>query len=199
VKSLNEQVSRIKKMMGINESEIDLNNYKEETPILEDIKLIGTSDEGNPLVSMVINTYIPNVAGDYNSGQSAKIKVVTEWNVRQKSHYRVMRTHFSIKKCLDVTSDVNLRNEVISGIKFIFREHTKLEDLLNTIYQPYFLKFRHDREYGEKIIDNLKKDKNTLENLLSLDSPSQEDAPQDNSTTDNDVSNNNNNNTWASE
>ena len=186
-------------MMGINESEIDLNNYKEETPILEDIKLIGTSDEGNPLVSMVINTYIPNVAGDYNSGQSAKIKVVTEWNVRQKSHYRVMRTHFSIKKCLDVTSDVNLRNEVISGIKFIFREHTKLEDLLNTIYQPYFLKFRHDREYGEKIIDNLKKDKNTLENLLSLDSPSQEDAPQDNSTTDNDVSNNNNNNTWASE
>jgi hypothetical protein len=119
MKTLNEQVTRIKQMMGINESEIDLNTYKEETPILQDIKREGTSGEGNPIISMVVNTYIPyndDVNGDYKSGQSVKIKVVTEWKVYHTTHYRTPRETFSIKKCLDVTSDVNLTDNVIGSI-----------------------------------------------------------------------------------
>jgi hypothetical protein len=203
MKTLNEQVTRIKQMMGINESEIDLNTYKEETPILQDIKREGTSGEGNPIISMVINTYIPyndDVNGDYKSGQSVKIKVVTEWKVYHTTHYRTPRETFSIKKCLDVTSDVNLTDNVIGSIKHIFREHTRSGELLDKIYGPYF--YEHIKssgvhtEHGNKIIDNIKQNKETLERLLLSNETPQEEIPQDNPIIDNNVSNND---TWASE
>jgi hypothetical protein len=203
MKTLNEQVTRIKQMMGINESEIDLNTYKEETPILQDIKREGTSGEGNPIISMVVNTYIPyndDVNGDYKSGQSVKIKVVTEWKVYHTTHYRTPRETFSIKKCLDVTSDVNLTDNVIGSIIHIFREHTRSGELLDKIYGPYF--YEHIKssgvhtEYGNKIIDNIKQNKETLERLLLSNETPQEEIQQDNPIIDNNVSNND---TWASE
>lgn len=203
MKTLNEQVTRIKQMMGINESEIDLNTYKEEAPILQDIKREGTSGEGNPIISMVVNTYIPyndDVNGDYKSGQSVKIKVVTEWKVFHTTHYRTPRESFSLKKCLDVTSDVNLTDNVIGSIKHIFRENQKSWKLINEIYHPYF--YEHIKssglqtKYGDKIIDNIKQNIETLERLLLSDETPQEEIPQDNPTIDNNVSNND---TWASE
>jgi len=211
--TLNEQMSRIKQMMGLNEAEVDLNTYKEETPILQDIKREGTSGEGNPIISMVVNTFIPynggDVNGDYKSGQSVKIKVVTEWKVYHTTHYRTPRETFSLKKCLDVTSDVNLTDNVIGSIKHIFREHTRSGELLDKIYGPYF--YEHIKssgvhtEYGNKIIDNIKQNKETLERLLLSDEPSQEEIPQDkplsNPTTDNDTPTEepkNNNSMWNS-
>ena len=203
MKTLNEQVTRIKQMMGINESEIDLNTYKEEAPILQDIKREGTSGEGNPIISMVINTYIPyndDVNGDYKSGQSVKIKVVTEWKVFHTTHYRTPRESFFLKKCLDVTSDVNLTDNVIGSIKHIFRENQKSGDLIKEIYRPYFMEHIKSSgiqtKYGDKIIDNIKQNKETLERLLLSDETSQEEIQQDNPTIDNNVSNND---TWASE
>jgi len=200
-------------MMGLNEAEVDLNTYKEETPILQDIKREGTSGEGNPIISMVVNTFIPynggDVNGDYKSGQSVKIKVVTEWKVYHTTHYRTPRETFSLKKCLDVTSDVNLTDNVIGSIKHIFREHTRSGELLDKIYGPYF--YEHIKssgvhtEYGNKIIDNIKQNKETLERLLLSDEPSQEEIPQDkplsNPTTDNDTPTEepkNNNSMWNS-
>lgn len=206
-------MSRIKQMMGLNEAEVDLNTYKEETPILQDMKREGTSGEGNPIISMVVNTFIPynggDVNGDYKSGQSVKIKVVTEWKVYHTTHYRTPRETFSLKKCLDVTSDVNLTDNVIGSIKHIFREHTRSGELLDKIYGPYF--YEHIKssgvhtEYGNKIIDNIKQNKETLERLLLSDEPSQEEIPQDkplsNPTTDNDTPTEepkNNNSMWNS-
>ena len=198
MKTLNEQVTRIKQMMGINESEIDLNTYKEETPILQDIKREGTSGEGYPIISMVVNTYIPYDNGDNKSGQSVKIKVITEWKVNNTTHYRTPRESFFLKKCLDVTSDVNLTDNVIDSVKHIFRENQKSSDLLNRIYGPYFTQHvkSWNTEYGDKIVNNMKQNQETLEWLLLSDETPQEEIPQDNPTIDNNVSNND---TWASE
>jgi hypothetical protein len=181
--TLNEQTSRIKKIMGLNEGEVNLNTYKEETPILEDIKRIGTSNDGKPLISMVVNTFVPNEGSD-DEGQSVKIKVTTEWNVHEKTHYGIPKTSFSINKFVNIDSNVPLSDDVVRSIKIIFREHTGLKDLLNILYRAYFLKFQNDNgniryKYREKILDNLKRDMKMVEHALLSDESYQEEIPQE--------------------
>ena len=76
MKTLNEQVSRIKQMMGINEEDINLDSYKEEIKIIKDIEHVGTSEEGNPIIAITVNSFIGKTGSP--EGQKIEIKVTTE-------------------------------------------------------------------------------------------------------------------------
>jgi hypothetical protein len=184
-KNLNEQVTRIKQMMGINEDRVDLNTYNDETSIIEDIKRVGTTNDGNPITSMMLNTFIPNV-GSETEGNKVKIEIIIEWKPNDATKFKSYRNgkrvyEYRVKSIVDIKSDVELDRELLNTIRRVFVNHPTPYDLVNRIYMPYHQKFGNVN--FDSIYNNVKKDKEELEDVLSGEphqqaEPEVQDAPE---------------------
>jgi hypothetical protein len=184
-KNLNEEVVRMKQIMGLNEEPVDLNTYNDETSIIEDIKRVGTTNDGNPITSMKLNTFIPNV-GSENEGNKVKIEIIIGWEPNGATKFKSYRNgkrvyEYRVNYIVDIKSDVELDKELLNTIRIIFVNHPTPYDLVSKIYAPYRQKF--DKVNFNKIYDNAKKDEQELEDVLSAEAhqqvePKVQDAPQ---------------------
>lgn len=175
-KNLNEELSRIKNMMGLNEQgsgwfddedvtdstpegdKIDLDTYKEESPIIADVKRVGESDNGNSILSIDLNAFVGD-ANSRNTGTPATITVTVEFSKDKYGNAKV-------RNVTDVQSTVKLDGMTIDYIKNLFRYGTMVYEVINRIYIPYYLKFSDDKEYREKIRRNEKEDVKRIERAL---------------------------------
>lgn len=184
MKTLNEQVSRIKQMMGINEEDINLDSYKEEIKIIKDIEHVGTSEEGNPIIAITVNSFIGKTGSP--EGQKIEIKVTTEWEKRDK----LSRHPFMIKSIKDVvTNNENITGEDVLNntyLRLIFMKYNNVNDVANGLYEPYLKLHSNDKEYREKIYHNKNIDEKLIMNtLLGNESQNVDDTPKEEPTIDN--------------
>ena len=171
--------------MGLNEEPVDLNTYNDETSIIEDIKRVGTTNDGNLITSMKLNTFIPNV-GSENEGNKVKIEIIIEWEptagTKAKLYRRNKRLHeYTAKSIVDIKSDVELDKELLNTIQRVFVDRPTPYDLVSRFYMPYSQKF--DSVNFDSIFKNAKKDQEELEAVLSGEphqqaEPEVQDAPQ---------------------
>jgi hypothetical protein len=205
--NLNEQVSRIKKMMGLNEEDINLNDYKSESNIIENIERVGTSEEGNPIIAITMNSFLPKVIGN-PKGQKFEVTVTAEW----EQYGKILKSTYIIKSVNNVSTNVesidanNLYKS--SFLPFIFLKSNSVEDVIAGIYKPYMQLHNDDKDYKEKIYRNMNNDERRLKSVLSgeelpnieptVDDTSKEEPPIDVKKTNND-SMWSSTNSWASE
>jgi hypothetical protein len=136
------------------------------TNIINNIELVGTSDEGNPLVSMVLNVFVPNSTEKPEIGKRAKVTVVTEWIFWPYTRYRKMYLKIYSEKCVSVSSTVPLEKWMIEMIERKFH-HNLLENVVEGIYEPiYYRSLKVNGKYDEVIKGNWYKDEETLRKLL---------------------------------
>lgn len=181
-KNLNEQVSRIKQMMGINEAYINnIDDYKDESSIIEDIKRVGTTDDGYPITSMKLNTFIPN-ADSATEGNGVKIEVILEWEVALNKETR--ESHgFRLRKVSSIISDVGLGQIFMKYLREKFANQPTPKKLVQNIYGPYLINATSKgSEHFHKVFDNIFKDTDILMNVLKGDEseqaePEVQDAP----------------------
>lgn len=145
--------------MGLDENEIDITTYKDESDIVEDIKLVGTSDDNNPIISMTINTFIPE-SPDSTKGQKIKVNVTSEWKIVVEKKMK----QYSVKEIVDIKSDTKLGDEIVYSLKSIFRG-TAI-DLMNKLYRPYMRLHQSDEQHIEKLIKYRHDNSVILKNLL---------------------------------
>jgi hypothetical protein len=179
-KNLNEQVSRIKQMMGINEANVNLDDYKDESSIIEDIKRVGTTDDGYPITSMKLNTFVPN-ADSQTEGNSVKIEVILEWESDTSTKYV---DGFKLKNVSGVIADVGLGEKSMKKLRSMFSGHPTPKDLVGSIYGPFLINSSGKGfDYTDKILDNMLKDTKILVNVLTGEQTQQaepeiQDAPE---------------------
>ena len=180
-KNLNEQVSRIKQMMGINEEKVNLNNYKDESSIIEDIKRVGTTDDGYPITSMKLNTFVPN-EDSAREGNSVKIEVILEWEIE---HNRLTRNShgFRLRKVSSIITDVGLGDTLMKYLREKFSNQPTPKKLVENIYGPYMIDTTSKGiEHFNKVFENAFKDTEILMSVLLGDEseqaePEVQDAP----------------------
>lgn len=168
--NLNEQISRIREMMNLNEDRVNLTNYTDESNIIQDVKRIGGRKEGHPVTSMKINTFLPD-ANSNEQGQKVVIEVILEWEPTEGTKYGHFRNgkpvkEYTVKSILDVKSNIELDRQVISYLEKIFVPRSSPYDIVSKIYQPYSYKFGYDRVTLDKVFNNVKRDQKELENTL---------------------------------
>jgi hypothetical protein len=170
--NLNEQVSRIKKMMGLNEEDVNLNSYKEESNIIGNIERVGTSENGNPIIAITMNSFLPN-KDSKSEGQKIEIKVTAEW----EQYGRILKQTYVIKSVNNVSTNVESidPNNIYksSFLWFIFMKNNSVEDVVGGIYKPYLELHNNDKDYKEKIYRNMNNDERRLKNVLSGESSQQ--------------------------
>ena len=180
-KNLNEQVSRIKQMMGINEASVNLDDYKDVSSIIEDIKRVGTTDDGYPITSMKLNTFVPN-ADSQTEGNSVKIEVILEW---EREHNRLTRNShgFRLRKVSSIITDVGLGETLMKYLREKFSNQPTPKKFVENIYGPYMLDTTSKGiEHFNKVFENAFKDTEILMNVLLGDESEQaepeiQDAP----------------------
>ena len=168
--NLTEQVTRIKHMMGINEEDINLNSYKEDSNIIKNVERVGTSDEGNPIVAVTINSFMGQERGN-PEGQMVEIKITLEFEKRRG----IFGRSFSIKSVKNIVTD----NETITGkyifsnifFKYIFFPHTSVDEMVHNIYKPYYELHSNDKEYRNKIYHNISSDVKLIMDVLMDETP----------------------------
>jgi hypothetical protein len=140
-KNLNEQISRMKNMMGLNEDQINMDEYNEEDDVIVNITRVGKSKNKNPILSFVIRAFIPSTST--NEGETTLITVVVEWEEHDK-HVKWSRTGekrkvFYVKKLISINSDIQLDNLTENYLREIFKESSlnEIDNVLNKIYSPY--------------------------------------------------------------
>lgn len=182
-KNINEQVSRIKQMMGLNEERVDLNDYKDESSIIEDIKLVSAAEDGSRITSMKINTFIPTPNSEVE-GNKVKIEFILKW---EKYNYWSMEKgrrvdEYKLKSIVEIKSDVELDEKLNKTLVALFSGHPTPRDLVGRLYTPYSSKFSKNTTDFDKIYNNVKKDREELERVLSGEvsqeaEPEMQDAP----------------------
>jgi hypothetical protein len=161
----------MKKMMGINEERVNLNDYKDKSSIIEDIKRIGTSKDGNPITSMKMNTFIP-MPNSESEGDKVKIEVILEWKPELYGNKKYLRG-FNMKSVVDIKSDVELDEPLVKTILIVFSSQNRPSphDLISRIYAPYLTQRAKNIKDIDKIMNNIKKDNDALEKVLFGDLP----------------------------
>ena len=163
--NLTEQVTRIKQMMGINEEDVNLDSYKEDTKIIKNVEYVGTSEEGNPIIDITVNSFI----GQHGNpeGQKIEIKVTTEWKKTKKS----FRHSFMINSIKNVvTNNENVKGSDIlnnTHLSFIFMKFNTIDEVGKGLYEPYLKLHGNDKEYREKIYRNMSSDEKLIMDVLS--------------------------------
>jgi hypothetical protein len=168
--NLNEQITRIKNMMGINEEDINLDTYKEDSNIIKNVERVGVSDEGNPIISITLNSFMGQERGN-PEGQKVEIKITLEFEKRLGSFGR----SFGIKSVKNIVTD----HETITGkdlfnnisFKYIFLPHTSVDEMVQNIYKPYFKLHSNDKEYRDKIYTNMSSDEKLIVDVLTGETP----------------------------
>lgn len=165
-KNINEQVTRIKQMMGLSEVYINnIDDYKDESSIIEDIKRVGTTDDGYPITSMKLNTFIPN-ADSATEGNGVKIEVILEWEVELNKETR--ESHgFRLRKVSSIISDVGLGQIFMKYLREKFSNQPTPKKLVQNIYGPYLINSTSKgSEHFHKVFDNIFKDTDILMKVL---------------------------------
>ena len=128
--NLNEQVTRIKKMMGINEQSagyvdddmVEPVDYELNEPIIKEIKRIDADDE-IATISMVFNVRVPN-------GENAQLTIISKWNRNPKF----------VVEVIDMFSDIDIDDKTYDFIgRGLLRRRTTLTEFLDMIYRPYLV------------------------------------------------------------
>jgi hypothetical protein len=169
-KNINEQISRIKQMMGLNEEDVNLDTYKEDSNIIKNVERVGVSDEGNPIVAITLNSFMGQERGN-PEGQKIEIKITLEFEKRPGSFGR----SFSIKSVKNIVTD----HETITGkyifndilFKYIFFPHTYVDEMVRNIYKPYLKLHSNDKEYSDKIYTNMSSDEKLIVDVLTGETP----------------------------
>lgn len=178
-KNINEQVSRIKQMMGLNEDRINLDDYKDDSSIIEDIKRVGTTDDGYPIISMKLNTFIPN-ADSLREGNSVKIEIILEWEVELNKETRDSHG-FRLRKVSSIITDVGLGEIFMKYLREKFANQPTPKKLVQNIYGPYLINSTSKgSEHLHKVFDNAYKDTDILMKVLLGDETEKIDLNIDN-------------------
>ena len=163
-KNINEQVSRIKQMMGLNEERVDLNDYKDESSIVEDIKRVGTTSDGAPITSMKLNAYVPTKKSQ-TEGVKVKFEVILEWQVDTSTKYK---NRYRLKKVSGIVADRGLNSDALMlHLGTMLAGNPTPHDMMMEIYRPFLNQYRDNEEYREKILNNIDKDRDVLLGVLS--------------------------------
>ena len=168
--NITENINRIKQVMGLNEERVDLNTYKDESSIIEDVKLVSTTEDGNHVTSMKVNTFIPT-PGSESEGDKVKIELILVWEPNDSTKFKSYRNNkriseYRMKSVVDIKSEVELDEQLMFTLRQILSGHPTPYDLVGRIYAPYTQKYTKPGDF-DKIHDNFKKDKEELENVLS--------------------------------
>jgi hypothetical protein len=167
--NLNEQITRIKNMMGINEEDLNLDTYKEDSNIIKNVERVGVSEGGNPIIAITISSFIGERGNP--EGQKIEIKITLEFEKRLGSFGR----SFGIKSVKNIVTD----HETITGkyifndisFKYIFLPHTSVDEMVRNIYKPYYKLHSNDKEYRDKIYTNMSSDEKLIVDVLTGETP----------------------------
>lgn len=132
-KNLNEQISRIREMMNLNEDRVDLDTYDSNEDIIKNISIKEKTTGGNVLISMDMSMFIPTTKSE---GLKHTLRVITEWD----SSMRIV----DLKRAFLTDAEPNNNDITISwhAILFslkrqIFKAGLSVEDVMHNIYAPY--------------------------------------------------------------
>ena len=167
--NLNEQITRIKNMMGLNEEDLNLDTYKEDSNIIKNVERVGVSEEGNPIIAITLSSFI----GEHGNpeGQKVEIKITLEFEKTRG----IFGRSFSIKSVKNIVTD----HETITGkyifndisFKYIFFPHTSVDEMVHNIYKPYYKLHSNDKEYRNKIYHNISSDVKLIMDVLMDETP----------------------------
>jgi hypothetical protein len=168
--NLNEQMSRIKSMMGLNEEKIKLSDYNSEDDVIKDIYLV-RKDKRYATIAFHINTIIFDRNDKTQSGVGEKVTFIAEVAFEATG-----RIAFVYDVDVDPSTSEDVKNDWIAISyyqdfieKSVFSVGRDFNDALERIYNP-FLSWattnNKPQDYIEKIIENRRKNKEKILSLL---------------------------------
>ena len=131
--NLQENIQRIKQVMGLNEDVVDMNTYDSNEDIIKNISIKGKTPDGNVLINMEMSMFIPTTKSE---GLKHTLKVITEWDDRMRivdvKHISLTDAEPNNKKIVMVWHMIvfKLKSE-------IFKVGLTVEDVMHNIYAPY--------------------------------------------------------------
>lgn len=132
--NLIEEIVRIKKMMNLNEEPVDLSTYDSDEDIIRKMEVLEKLPNGNVLIDMELNVFVPDNSRDNNKGTKRVIRVVTEWDKR----YEI--TDVKSAEFIGGDVDKDFEGALIYNINHVFfKKHTNFQNIIRGIYSPYYL------------------------------------------------------------
>jgi len=182
-KNLNEELTRIKEVMGLNEKEIDLKNYKfvdDDDPIKE-MRVINVEGEANRKVATVLiktRVYVPNQeledkGGPHKGifgGAKGRQMVFDFYTMFNRSDRVVKILKIEVEEGTDTTgfseNYLDYWKTTLGGV--IFKEGVDAKSLMSRIYDGY-LAMIEDEEINVKMgaLNSMKKNARRLENMIA--------------------------------
>lgn len=169
-KNLNEELTRIKQVMGLNEERIKLSDYNSEDDIIKDMYLV-RRDKRYATIAFHINTIIFDQNDKTKTGVGEKVTFIAE--VSFDGTGKIAFVH-DVEVDPSTTEDVKNNWTAISYHKdfiekSVFDVGRDFNDVLERIYRP-FLSWattnNKPQDYIEKITENRRKNREKILNLL---------------------------------
>ncbi len=176
-KNLNEEIGRIKQVMGLNEKEIDMTNYKfvEEDDPIKDMSIVDIEGEASGKVATVLikmRVFVPNEEDKGVSykglfgGSKGRQMVFDFYVMFDRGDHVVKVVKSEVEDAMGMNKNYLDYWKTVAG-NMTFKEGVKIENVMFRIYDGY-LKMLDDEEINVKMgaLNRMKRNTRKLEAML---------------------------------
>jgi hypothetical protein len=173
---LNEQLNRIKKVMSsiinedfqmsnIGEEKVDLNSYNEVTKIIDNIHCVG-SEDGDPIISMDISTFIPD-EDQNNTGDKIIVKAITVWETYTKTSNNNISNIYKLVSLKNLEPEVPVHEKYLNLMRTYFVDGNDVNEFMNKLYRGYLIKSSElGNDSYENVVNTERENKEELINVI---------------------------------